>query len=292
MAYDAARKTVILFTSDDRGETWAWDGRRWSLRHPKHTPGPRSNAHMAYDAAHKQIVLFGGARFTRTGRGSSLFGETWTWDGSDWRKRSPSASPSPRYGAVMSYDPDSQAVILFGGYGRPNEFFYDTWAWDGRAWRQLSATTPPGFFANTDAMAYDLPQHRTVFFAFPGGQPSQQAMWLFDGMTWTREQLPPDELPLDGQGMVYDEALGRVVEFGGNDGALAPTGRSVRSDMWALDGYSWYPVRTSPTPPPRAYMSMVYDTDRHEVVVFGGMDGADRSLGDTWTWDGSTWTGH
>ena len=192
----------------------------------------------------------------------------------------------------MTYDSDRRVVVLFGGYGRPNEFFYDTWAWDGRTWKKLSAVTPPGFFANADAMAYDVPGHRTMFFAFPGGLPSEQAMWFFDGLRWARQQLPPNELPLDGQGMAYDAALGRVVEFGGEDGAVAPSGRNVRSDMWTWDGRSWSPLRTSPTPPPRVSASMVYDSERQELVIFGGVDGRDRPLADTWTWDGSTWTSH
>jgi hypothetical protein len=42
-------------------------------------------------------------------------------------------------------------------------------------------------------------------------------------------------------------------------------------------------------PSARAYLGMAYDAARHEVVLFGGFDGTNR-LGDTWTWDGSTWT--
>jgi hypothetical protein len=33
---------------------------------------------------------------------------------------------------------------------------------------------------------------------------------------------------------------------------------------------------------------MAYDAARGEVVLFGGWDGT--LLGDTWTWDGTTWT--
>lgn len=292
MAYDAARKTVILFSNDDRGQTWAWDGRRWTRRHPEHSPSPRTGAQMAYNAARQRTVLFGGSLLHRGRSGAWLLGDTWTWDGTDWQRQSSTSAPSPRFGTVMTYDPERRVVVLFGGYGRPNEFFYDTWTWDGSAWKQLSATTPPRFFGNADAMAYDRPGHRAMFFAFPGGLPSEQAMWFFDGSVWTRQAVPPGKLPLDGEGMVYDEALGRIVEFGGEDAGVSPSGRSVRSDMWVWDGRSWSPLRASRTPPPRLSMSMVYDSHRRQLVVFGGLDGADRPLGDTWTWDGSTWTSH
>ena len=247
---------------------------------------------MAYEAARQRIVLFGGSRVARDGRGSTLLGDTWTWDGKDWQRQAPSFSPSPRFGTVMTYDSERRVVVLFGGYGRPNEFFYDTWAWDGSAWKQLSAAPPSRFYGNADAMTYDRNGRRTMFFCFPGGLPSEQAMWFFDGSVWTRQQLPPDQLPFDGQGMVYDEALGRIVEFGGEDAGVPPSGRSVRSDMWVWNGRSWSLLRASHTPPPRLSMSIVYDSHRRQLVVFGGLDGADRPLGDTWIWDGSTWTGH
>lgn len=42
-------------------------------------------------------------------------------------------------------------------------------------------------------------------------------------------------------------------------------------------------------PPPRARHAMVYDENRQRVVLFGGsFEGA--ALGDTWEWDGASWT--
>jgi hypothetical protein len=35
---------------------------------------------------------------------------------------------------------------------------------------------------------------------------------------------------------------------------------------------------------------MAYDRATGTVVLFGGADHFHRALGDTWTWDGSTWT--
>jgi hypothetical protein len=52
---------------------------------------------MAYDAAHAQVVLFGGI-----GSGA-LFNDTWTWDGTDWTKRTPAHLPSARYRHAMAY---------------------------------------------------------------------------------------------------------------------------------------------------------------------------------------------
>src|SRR5689334_16778108 len=45
------------------------------------------------------------------------------------------------------------------------------------------------------------------------------------------------------------------------------------------------------SPLPREDMGMAYDQARSEVVLFGGMANGGRR-GDTWTWDGTTWTQH
>ncbi|MEB2311422.1 MAG: hypothetical protein OZ928_06205 [Polyangiaceae bacterium] len=50
-------------------------------------------------------------------------------------------------------------------------------------------------------------------------------------------------------------------------------------------------VRQTP-PPPRRYPAMTYDEERRRVVLFGGLSasGSSAPLGDTWEWDGVTWT--
>jgi hypothetical protein len=42
------------------------------------------------------------------------------------------------------------------------------------------------------------------------------------------------------------------------------------------------------SPSERDGMGMVYDAARQETVMFGGYGPGLK--GDTWTWDGSTWT--
>jgi hypothetical protein len=45
---------------------------------------------MAYDLGRQRVVLFGGWN------GTSNVSDTWEWDGSNWTRRSPAASPSAR----------------------------------------------------------------------------------------------------------------------------------------------------------------------------------------------------
>jgi hypothetical protein len=104
-------------------------------------PGARWGAAMAYDAAHGQMVLFGGANQYGT------FSDTWTWDGTSWTLQGPSNSPPAREWSAMAYDAAAGELILFGGTGpsAPSPgYFDDTWAWDGTTWSQLTlATNPP-----------------------------------------------------------------------------------------------------------------------------------------------------
>jgi hypothetical protein len=49
-------------------------------------------------------------------------------------------------------------------------------------------------------------------------------------------------------------------------------------------------VAAAPSAPsPRSGMGVVYDAAR-SVVLFGGEDGNNSPLDDTWTWDGTAWT--
>jgi hypothetical protein len=85
--------------------------------------------------------------------------------------------------------------------------------------------------------------------------------------------------------MTYDPISGRVIAFGGFDGA------GYLNDTWSFDGTSWTQIVTQSAPPARTAAQMTYDFVTQKVVLFGGYDGTNY-LGDTWLWDGSTlqWT--
>lgn len=77
MAYDAARGTEILFggAGDSGTDTWEWNGINWQLLLPDTAPSGRQYPACAYDAAHREVVLFGGANAD-----SYVFhNDTWTF---------------------------------------------------------------------------------------------------------------------------------------------------------------------------------------------------------------------
>jgi len=171
MAYDSNRHRLVLFGGyygpDNLffDETWEYADGQWIQRTPAHHPPARESSALAYDAHRGAVVLFGGGREA----GSTVYGDTWEWDGNDWTQRLDlPTSPPARWAHNMTYDEDRQRVILFGGLVGVASTFDDTWEYDGQTWTQVTASPRPS--ARWDAgLAYGLLNNRTV---------------LFGGMTW------------------------------------------------------------------------------------------------------------
>ena len=186
MAYDPAEGMVLLFggccalsTGDPFGDTWAWDGTDWTQLSPAHSPSPRADMGMAYDAARGTIVLFGGDG----GYGTGLLQDTWAWDGTDWTQLSPAHSPSPRRDMGMAYDGSRGQVVLFGGLNLdPPYELGDTWAWDGTDWTQFSPARFPGDRSDP-GMTYDA--GRAVVVLFGGGNVLAGDTWGWNGTDWS-----------------------------------------------------------------------------------------------------------
>jgi len=188
MAYDAATGNVVLFggvTSDGTmlGDTWTWNGktRTWTEQHPAVSPSPR-RAPIAYDWATGTVVLFGG----EGSYGGPTFGDTWVWNGTNWRQLFPATSPPARSMASMAYDFSLRRLVLFGGCGAGSSapFYNDTWTWNGTTWTQVStAAAPPERYAF--GMDYDPITQGEVIF---GG------LFFFDtvrrGDTWKLAMKP------------------------------------------------------------------------------------------------------
>ncbi len=283
MAYDAARRRVVMFggtsafATGNLGDTWEWDGTRFSEVTPASgvRPSARTAAAMVYDAARKRIVMFGGV----TGSGSA-FGDTWEWDGTIWRRLTPSNSPPPRWGAAATYDAARKRVVLFGG-GRIGAVLGDTWEWDGVTWTERTpATSPPTRHAA--GMAYDPARGRVVMF---GGSGNKNDTWEWDGASWS-DRTPSTNNPpavatsLDARtSMVYDPVTNQVLLF-----AAGQAGTS----SW--NGTKW----TERTVDPEfdyVGAAVTYDVERRRVFLFGG-GGNGAYSAETWDgeWDATTTT--
>ena len=122
-------------------------------------------------------------------------------------------------------------------------------------------------------------------------------MWLFDGTGWTQQRAGGGALPTDGLSMIYDPALQKLVLFGGEDSRNIATGvgRNLKSAIWLWDGHTWQLRPASAAPLARRDAAMDYESDGQGMLMFGGLGnigGTDVALGDTWSWDGVSWTSH
>jgi hypothetical protein len=186
-AYDARRQLFVTFGGlvggrayDTTGETWQWDGQRWS-RIATTGPPPMLGGAMAYDARRQVMVMFGG--LDTTGRKLS---DTWEWNRIRWTHAAHDGPPA-RFGAGIAYDSKRGETILFGGVDSANTKLNDTWLWDGTTWRQASSpVSPPP--RSEGYMAFDESRSVVVMFGGEGAVtvPTLGDTWEWNGVRWTK----------------------------------------------------------------------------------------------------------
>ncbi len=262
----------------------------WTKRQAATLPPSRQAAAMAYDAQHQQVVLLGGIGATANiADGVAIadaLNDTWTWDGTVWTLRLPAASPPPRAGARMAYDPTKQTIVLFGGADRQGLPLNDTWTWDGTSWTQQHPSVSPP--ARSDmSMAYDAATQTVLLFG--GLTRANRTLiylddtWAWDGTTWMLVQPSASPSARAGASIASDTSSKTLVLFGGGSGRQW-------DDTWTWDGATWTLRQPAASPPARAYAQMTYDEGNHIAVLFGGVD--KKNLTDTWAWNEATarWT--
>ena len=115
---------------------WQWSGRDWRKLHPSMLPCARSSAAVGVDYRNHQIVLYGGLASVNPLN-------TWTYDGTTWTMQSPATQPLTVYAASGVFDPNLNAVLVFGG-GDGGVDQNRTWSWTGSNWQQLITAQSPG----------------------------------------------------------------------------------------------------------------------------------------------------
>ncbi len=155
-------------------------------------------------------------------------------------------------------------------------------------WNQQSPTSlPTARFGTT--LAYDAGHSQVVMFGGFTNAGDVNDTWLWNGTNWT-SVTPSSGSPSarSNQTMVYDAAQGQVVMFGGS---TTPPDFDQVADTWLWNGTTWTQVTgLSTSPPARSSAAMAYDAATGQVVLFGGMGTSHGDLGDTWIWNGSSWT--
>ena len=164
---------------------------------------------MACDENRSRTVVFGGY----SQASSSLLGDTWEWDGTDWVQRSPASGPIARSNVQMAFDPAHGVIVLYGGTLSTNSTLIggDTWTWNGTTWTfQQPANSPSP--SNNHRFAYDHARARLVGKGFTYYQPDPFA-WEWDGATWNIVWQPSSG-PFNSEPMAYDRTRRQVVLYG------------------------------------------------------------------------------
>jgi hypothetical protein len=142
LAFDAARGNAVLFGGfDGVTDTWTWDGTNWTQRHPSRKPPGLGEAtpvpqQMVYDAARKVIVFVNPVKHSASLADITM--DTWTWNGVNWTRLAPAASPPPRDGSGLAYDSSRSLVVFAGGFAFGSADPSSTWGWNGVTWAKLS----------------------------------------------------------------------------------------------------------------------------------------------------------
>ena len=281
LVYDSARGVTVMFGGDrlsgsaaPTNETWEWNGVNWTLRTAALSPPARKAHAAAFDEARMRTVVFGGAS------GSTLLNDTWEWDGADWSLAEPLASPPARANHSMVYDSLRGVCLIFGG-SMSSGALAETWQYDGATWTQRTPTTSPGA-ATGNGLVFD--SARGMVFMYGG--PYTRETWEWNGENWRKL------IPVNGPGyrryhaMAFHHERQAVVLFGGYDLAT----NTPNSVTWEWNGTSWRSFTAGPQSLLRIAHGMTYDSQRGQVVLFGGYrPDTNTYLSDTREWNGAGW---
>ncbi len=209
----------------------------WSSVSSTQSPSARSSAGMAYDPVGGYVLLFGG--YT----GSSTLGDTWTFQGGQWKNitSSLSLSPPPRSAAAMFWDPALQSIILFGGNGASNDIG-DTWAFHGGQWSEISASGGP---SSRDGAMFAPPMGSGPAILFGG-----ESNGTYESDTWGFE--PTFSVSASGTPTAIDS--GQSVAFT----SLASGGQPPFSYSWSFGDN---------TTSPQANVSHTYSVTKATVLT-------------------------
>jgi hypothetical protein len=111
--------------------------------------------------------------------------------------------------------------------------------------------------------------------------------WELRDRRWSRVDARTHPPPRHRGAMVYDGCRGCCLLFGGQGHGRG--GFPMLGDTWTYAAGRWRRWRSwlGARPSPRCGHALAFDEEEGVVVLFGGIAPGDRSLGDTWRFDGS-----
>jgi hypothetical protein len=256
---------------------WGWNGTQWQKVAEGGPPG-RILGGAAYDEQRNMLVVYGG-RPVELGKCSQ---ETWEWDGEAWTQKE-AQPPTACDHVKMVYDAANGQTILFSGLDLSENPVNETWAWNGEEWKLLSEEGPEsrGHFG----LVYDPNHEQTLLYGGYTGTTTDE-FWVWKDGAWQEIDFPGPGT-LSHFGMTYDTDANALYIFGG--ATSGSTFSSFTDKTWVLSEGTWRELSPAAFPSRRGSPAMGYDPERKQIVLYGGFDGRESNLGDTWEWDGQVW---
>jgi N-acetylneuraminic acid mutarotase len=291
MVYDPYNQVMVMYGGftepygvGESDDTWFYDyaTNTWT-EHTGIAP-PARRAVMVYCNETNEIIVYGG---------SSHY-DTWSFDCTTqtWSQVITASNPGVHYEHCMAYDPQQNAIILFGGFGADGFARDDTWKFDcvTREWTELNPTTSPsaryGF-----VMEYDDSIDQIILSCGnTATQGHQDDTWTYDfeANTWTEIDTTGTPGRLYWGRMAYDSINQRMVLFGGevDDTTVDAT------KIYNAQNETWTNAAPDVAPAARIVTAMAYNPYYGVIITYGGIDSDWVNLGDTWAYEYSTntWT--
>lgn len=164
-------------------------------------------------------------------------------------------------------------------------------AWGAIVWKSYTAPGPGP--RKGHGMVYDAARKRIVLF---GGKTSAGVYlddtWEFDVLTrtWSDRTVGHSPKARAYFAMTYDPVRARTILQGGQQSANAGDAEYLSPSTWEWDGLKWLRISSSESPEWRWHNRMVWDVERQEVVLFGGANGSDTPMSDTWIFRNGGWS--
>jgi len=258
-------------------------------------PSARFGHTAIYDSVNNRMVVFGGGTGTNTP--GPCLNDLWLLQNANgvsgtpgWTQQKPAGTaPAARFAANAVYDPNTNTMILFGGYDCTANYFNDVWLLSNAnglggtpTWSQLSpsGTAPAGREAATSV--YDSTNNVLVVFGGDAGTTVDGDVWILSHANGTggtpawSQLLPTGSGPVarSGHSAIYDAANNRMTIYGGQ---TSNSVSNLLNDFWVLtnaNGMGGTPAWTQLTPQTpgadRSFHTAVYDSAENTMLIFGG----------------------